>query len=103
MVYPLQLECASVLVQTFAPEQLWELLEVGASLHLPPPPEQPPDVPRPADVLRDAAVHFLCESPNLPALVAADEFASFADSLVPRLHEILQTRLLFLRGGAYLS
>ena len=104
MVYPLQLDCATVLVQTFAPDQLWELLSVASSLHLPPPPEPPPDQPRPAEVLRDAAVHFLCESPNLPALVAADEFARFAEEIVPRVHEVLQARLAYMRAaGAYVS
>ena len=101
MVYPLQLDCAHVLVTTiYGPEQLWELLGVAGSLHLPPPADAPVDAPRPAEVLRDAAVHYLCEAAELPALAAADEFASFADEIVPRMHDVLLARLIFLKGAA---
>ena len=103
MVYPLQIDCAHVLVQSFGADQLWELLSVASSLHLPPPPDFPMEHARPADVLRDAAVHFLCEAADLPALVANDAFGAFAEEIVPRMHEILQTRLLFLRGAPLLS
>jgi len=100
MVYPLQLECAAVLVRTLHVDNLWEILEVAASLQLPPPPEQPPEQPSPAELVRDAAVYFMCECPTLPALVAADEFAGCAEEMVPRIHDVLHARLVALLGGA---
>ena len=95
MVYPLQLECAHALVAEadFGPDELWQALGIAASLQLPPPPEQPPELPSPAEVLRDAATRYVCDAaaaarPSLQALVAADEFVAYASDLVPRLHEV---------------
>ena len=97
MVYPLQLECAHTLVQqALNNDNLWEMLSVAASLSLPAPPEQPPE-PSPSEVLRDAAVQFLCDGgADLPRMVGADEFVSFAEELIPRIHELLHARLTFL-------
>ena len=97
MVYPLQLECAHTLVQqALNNDNLWEMLSVAASLSLPAPPEQPPE-PSPSEVLRDAAVQFLCDGgADLPRMVGADEFVGFAEELIPRIHELLHARLTFL-------
>ena len=55
---------------------------------------------RPAEVLRDAAVRFMCESSDLPSLVGASEFASFSEELVPRIHEAVHARLVGMRNAA---
>ena len=106
MCYPLQLECAHLMVQSLCAETLWETLSVSTALQLPPPPidalsaesQEPTDGP--ADVLRDAAVVFLCESVDLPSLVGASEFAAFSEELVPRIHEVLHARLHATRAAA---
>ena len=108
--YPLQLECALVMVQSLSADTLWEMLSVGAALQLPPPTEEQqggaapdledsePGVARsPVEVLRDAVVRFFCESGELPRLAGADEFAMFAEDLVPRLHEVVRARMANMR------
>ena len=94
MVYQLQVKCVDIIVTSLASAvDLWRALELASSLQLPPPPESDPSRLPPAETLRRAATRLLCSSTELAELAAAEEFACFADEIVPRLHNALEARL----------